>query len=238
MGKNSLLVYKNVEEVKMQSWKRRLVGSVAIVFVLGLVPLALALVFSDFIVDFWWFDALGYGLYFWQRLLYRYVVFTLATLLFFTVFFLNFRIASRFLSTTAPADSRFERLRTRSQMFYFPLSLILGIALALPLFYKWEVALFYIFGPSTGVEDPAYGNDISYYLFSLPIYQLLIRELSITFIILLLGFAGLYWSEDRLLSQQGRPLPYGAKVHLSVLISLIFLIEIGDFIRMCCKNSE
>jgi uncharacterized protein len=64
-----------VEEVKMQSWKRGLVGSVAIVFVLGLVLLALALVFSDFIVDFWWFDALGYGLYFWQRLLYRYVVF-------------------------------------------------------------------------------------------------------------------------------------------------------------------
>jgi hypothetical protein len=37
----------------MQSWKRRLVGSVAIVFVLGLVLLALTLVFSDFIVDFW-----------------------------------------------------------------------------------------------------------------------------------------------------------------------------------------
>ena len=89
----------------MQSWKRGLVRSVAIVFVLGIVLLALALVFSDFIVDLWWFDALGYGLYFWQRLLYRYVVFTLATLLFFTVFFLNFRIASRFLITTAPADS-------------------------------------------------------------------------------------------------------------------------------------
>lgn len=214
----------------MQSWRRGLIGSVAIVFVLGVVLLALALVFSDFIVDLWWFDALGYGLYFWQRLLYRYVVFTLATLLFFTVFFLNFRIASRFLSTTAPDDSRFERLRTRSQMIYFPLSLILGIAVALPLFYKWEAVLFYLFGPSIGVEDPAYGNDIGYYLFSLPIYQLLIRGLSIAFIILLLGLAGLYWLEDRLLSQQGRPLPYGAKVHLSVLIVLIFLIEIGDFI--------
>jgi uncharacterized protein len=219
-----------VEEVKMQSWRRGLVGSVAIVFVLGVVLLALALVFSDFIVDLWWFDALGYGLYFWQRLLYRYVIFTLATLLFFTVFFLNFRIASRFLSTTAPTDSRFERLRTRSQMIYFPLSLILGIAVALPLFYKWEAVLFYLFGPSIGVEDPAYGNDIGYYLFSLPIYQLLIRELLIAFIILLLGLAGLYWLENRLLSQQGRPLPYGAKVHLSVLIVLIFLIAIGDFI--------
>lgn len=108
-------------------------------------------------------------------------------------------------------------------MIYFPLSLILGIVIALPLFYKWEAALFYIFGPSTGVEDPAYGNDTGYYLFSLPIYRLLVRELSITFIILLLGLAGLYWLENRLLPQHGRPLPRGAKIHLSVLIALILL---------------
>lgn len=186
----------------MQSWKRGLVRSVVIILILGIVLLALALIFSDFIVDLWWFDALGYGLYFWQRLLYRYLVFTLAILLFFTVFFLNFRIASRFLSGTAPADSRFKRLRLGPRMIYFLLPLILGIAVALPLFYKWEAALFYIFGPSTGVEDPAYGNDISYYLFSLPIYQLLIREFSIAFIILLLGLAGLYWSEGRLLDRK------------------------------------
>lgn len=42
----------------MQRWRFGLVESVAIVFGLGLL-LALALVFSDFIVDFWWFDALG-----------------------------------------------------------------------------------------------------------------------------------------------------------------------------------
>ena len=51
----------------------------------------------DYLVDIWWFDALGYGFYYWQRMLYRYGVFAAVTLLFFLVFFLNFWIAARFL---------------------------------------------------------------------------------------------------------------------------------------------
>jgi uncharacterized membrane protein (UPF0182 family) len=67
----------------------------------GILLIALAVLGSvlgiDYLVDIWWFDALGYGFYYWQRMLYRYGVFAVVTLLFFLIFFSNFWIAARFL---------------------------------------------------------------------------------------------------------------------------------------------
>jgi hypothetical protein len=106
---------------------------------------------------------------------------------------------------------------------------VLGILIAYPLFDRWEAALFYVFGGKTGIQDPSFGKDVSYFLFSFPIYTLLQRRLLIAFLLLLLGLVLLYWLEGRVLSQQEQPLPRGAKVHLSVLVLLIFFIEIWDY---------
>jgi uncharacterized membrane protein (UPF0182 family) len=194
------------------------------------------MIFSDFLVDVWWFQSLGYGFYFWQRLLYRYLVFAGFTILFFLVIFLNFWVATRFLSgspldKTKP-ESRLRlcsrRLlgyfRQRSLKFYLLFSLIIAIFIAFPLYRHWEDALLYLFAPSAGLQDPAYGKDVSYYLFSLPIYQLLLRELLVAVVFMFLGAALLFWRESRLLAGQGLHLSWGAKAHLSGLACLAFLI--------------
>src|SRR5690606_24229778 len=81
-----------------------------------------------------------------------------------------------------------------------------------------------------GVEDPAYGKDDSYYLFSFPIYVLILQRLLFAFPLLLLGLALLYWIENRLLSQHGKRLPLEARWHLSILVLFTFLIEIWHFV--------
>lgn len=224
---------------RMKGW---LVALGATLVGLGIASLIMAFFFADFLVDLWWFDALGYGLYFWQRLLYRYVIFAGVTLLFFLVFFLNFWVASRYLGTTTPPPSQqklsslqayrdvYKMFRTGSMWVYTPLSLILTIPVALPLFHQWEAFLFYVFGSNTGVKDPVYGKDISYYLFSLPIYNLLFRRLLLAFILLFIGLSILYWLEKRLLSQQEQNLPRGAKWHLNILIFFIFVIGLWGFV--------
>ena len=148
-------------------------------------------------VDYWWFDSLGYAFYFSQRLLYRYLVFLGVTALFFCIFFFNFWIASRYLGTVSPppANSKpqskeayrkvLRMFRTGSMSVYTPLSLVLGIVIALPLFERWEAFLLFVFGPEAAIADPVYGKDISYYLFSFPIYTLLQRRIFISFAILL-----------------------------------------------------
>ena len=134
----------------------------------------------NFLVNLWWFDSLGYLRYFILLLTYRYVILVVFSLLFFLVFFLNFWVASRFLGATAPpagqsmALSRYRffvhKFRSGSLLIYAPFSLVLAVILAWPFFQRWPQTLLFIFGPKSGVLDPVYGKDISFYLFSLPIY--------------------------------------------------------------------
>lgn len=226
----------------MQTWKRVLLYTVAAVLITGILALIMGYFFNDFIVNLWWFSSLDYDPYFWQRLLYRYAVFFVVTLLFFIIFFLNFWIGAKYLGAKTPSNPKgdtaihsrhqklYKRFQGRSLVVYLPLTLALAIFVALPLFYQWERALLYFFAPSTGSDDPVYGRDISYYLFSLPIYLLLLRELLIAFLIVLLGLILLYWLESRTLSDSDRQLRWGAKIHLNIVMFLVFLIGAWYFI--------
>jgi uncharacterized protein len=198
-----------------------------------------ALLYLDFMVDLWWFGALGYEAYFWLRLTYRYLIFGGFTLLFFLIFFLNFWVASRFLGTSPASGQNAAALsRTRSLMHkfrsgslkvYTPFSLALAVLLAWPFFQRWEEALLFLFAPASGLTDPVFGKDISYFLFSLPIYLSVLNTLLMTLGLLFLGLLLLYWLERRVLSRQALRLPPGAKVHLSVLVFLMFLVGVWDF---------
>lgn len=221
----------------MTGWKRRLtVCSIALIL-FGIIGIALCLLFVHFVVDLLWFHALHYESYFLLRLFYRYLVLTVATLIFFSIFFFNFWIASRYLGAKLTSSSGtgegsrkayqdfIKMFRSGSLKMYTPLSLVLAVAVAFPLFEKWETALFYIFGPMTGVHDPYFGKDVSYFLFSFPIYILLQHRLLIAFSILFAALLFLYWLEHRLLSGENLHLPRGAKRHLSVVIFFIILIQ-------------
>lgn len=220
---------------------RRSAMIVGALLILGTLFLVSSFLTIDYLVDYWWFDSLGYAFYFWQRLLYRYLVFVGVTGLFFLIFFLNFWVASRFLGTGSPplesakgqARERYRNLvqmfRTGSMRVYTPLSLVLAIVIALPLFERWEAFLLFVFGPDSSIVDPAYGKDISYYLFSFPIYTLLQRRILITFGILGIGVLLLYWLEHRLLKAQEQGLPKGARIHLCFLLIAVFGIEIWNF---------
>jgi len=226
----------------MTHWKRWLVLGGGGLLAAGVVLLLWSLVAVDYLVDMWWFESLGYLFYYWQRLLYRYVIFGSVSAFFFLIFFFNFWVASRYLGTTSPPVSLtrtsvlqtykdlLKMFRTGSMWVYTPLSLVLAIPIALPLFHEWQAFLLYVFGPRTILPDPVYGKDLGYYLFSFPIYSLLQRRLLIAFVLLFFGLLFLYWLERRILSQQEQRLPRGAKVHLDILLLLIFAIEIWDFI--------
>jgi uncharacterized protein len=195
-----------------------------------------AVIFTDFIVEIWWYRSLGYENFFWLRLGYKYIVFAAFTLLFFLIFFLNFWIGSRYLGTVAPPPeidqtaSRSRELvrhfRTGSMRVYAPFSLALAVLVAWPLYKQWEGTLLYIFGQSAGFQDPYFGQDISFYLFSLPLYENLVRELLIALTLLTGGILLLYWLERRVLTKVEQSLPQGAKIHLSLLLLLLFGVGI------------
>ena len=221
----------------MRTWKVVSVTTLAILVIVPAVGIGLGVLLRDFLVDLWWFQGLDYGFYFWQRLLYRYLVFGGAVLLFFTVFFANFWLAARYLGAPAPAHEPgttrlrrvYERFTMRSLALYLPLSLGLAVIVALPMFFDWERVLMYLTAPDAGTADPVFGLDVSFYLFSLPVYLLLYAEVMVALVVLLIGLVLLYWLEHRAMPREHGRLRRGARLHLSFVLGLIFLLGVGWF---------
>jgi uncharacterized membrane protein (UPF0182 family) len=226
----------------MQNWKRLLMLTAAAVIGLAVVLLASGIALTNFIVDFWWHDELEYGGYFWLKVLYRYILSGSVTLFFFFIFFLNFWAASRYLGIDETAfarlgqteGTRYRRLlklfQTGSMRVYTPLSLILAILIAIPFYQQWDAALLFLFAPSAGIADPVFGHDVSFYMFSYPIFRLIQRELLVTSVIATLAIALLYWLEHRLVPGERREWPLGARIHLSGLVIITSLIVAWGFI--------
>ena len=221
----------------MRNWKLLstiigLTGLAVIVYIL------FYFVFVDFFVDLWWFRSLNFEGYFWLRLLYRFIFSGGVTIIFFSIFFFHFWIASRYLGLNPPdeilvsADKR-QRFQTFADIFmygsvkiYTPLSLILAIVIASPFYTQWETALLYFFGSSSGIVDPVYAQDVSFYLFSYPLYMLIQQELLYTSIILFFLVTALYWIEHIFVPNQNKDYPVGAKIHLTMLLGFVVLFVI------------
>jgi uncharacterized membrane protein (UPF0182 family) len=131
-------------------------------------------------------------------------------------------MASRVVGVAEKSLDKNERnlvttLHNGLRRMYLPLSLVMALPIAAPMYAHWEEALLFLFGSASGTVDPLLGKDISFYLLSLPIYTLIQKEVLVAFIILLVGVMFLYWYESRLLAIQDQTLPRRARVHISLL---------------------
>lgn len=226
----------------MRNWK--LLPAIAgATFVIAIaLYVAFYFVFLELLVDLWWFRSLELEAYYWLRLFYRFILSGVVTAVFFAIFYFHFWIASRYLGLNPPdeilldADKR-QRFQRFAEVFmdgsakiYTPLSLILAIVIAIPFYNQWESALLFFFGSAAGVSEPVYGNDISFYLFSYPVYILIQHELLITASILFVLVGCLYWLEHIFVPNQNQEFPLGAKIHLTILIVFVVLFVIWGFL--------
>ncbi len=226
----------------MRNWKLLPVFIGAAILTAVIAYVAFYFIFLELFVDLWWFRSMDFEGYFWLRLLYRFIFSGAITLLFFTIFFFHFWIASRYLGLNPPDEiladldkqKRFQRFAdlfmNGSVRIYTPLSLLLAIIIAVPFYHQWESAILFFFGQDSGVTEPVYGNDVSFYMFSYPIYMLIQQELLTTASLLFVLIGALYWLEHIFVPNQNEEFPLGAKIHLTILLGFVVLFVIWGFL--------
>ena len=225
----------------MRDWKF-LPGLIAATLFTGVgLYVAFYFVFLDFFVDLWWFRSLEFETYFWLRFLYRFIFSVAVTLFFFCIFMFHFYIASRYLGLNPPDeilmdDKKRRRFQRVADLFlygslkvYTPIALLLAVLIALPFYWQWEQALLFFFGHDSGVLDPIYGNDVSFYLFSYPVFELIQKELLISAGMVLLVTSILYWAEHIFIPNQSKQFPVGAKIHLAILFIFVVAFVVWGF---------
>jgi uncharacterized membrane protein (UPF0182 family) len=216
-----------------------LIGATLVIAIILYV--AFYFIFLDLFVDLWWYQSLKLGAYFWLRLLYKFFLSGGVTLAFFAIFFFHFWIASRYLGLNPPDEvldnidkrRRFHRFAdvfmSGSVKVYTPVSLALAVFVAIPFYKQWETSLLFFFGRDSGVTETVYGNDVSFYILSYPIYMLIQKELLITSILIFCLVGILYWLEHIFVPDQGKEFPLGAKVHLTILIGFVVAFVVWGF---------
>ena len=188
----------------------------AAAILIGLAVIISFFKFVDWLAEYLWFEALAYESVFWRLRLLKVGLFLAAFIVVFLYFWVNFRIFATLLDIRSlvstltthtgldPAMADFiksgfeQKAGSQNQGNRMPVALLL-LALAIALAFgfihsnQWDTLLLYWWAGPYGRADPIYGRDIGFYLFELPLYELLQNSLLaaslIASILLLFGYS-------------------------------------------------
>jgi uncharacterized protein len=213
-----------------------------------IVILVVLAILSRFFVDLLWFDTLGFRAVFTTTWLTVIIVFIIATALSSTLLLINGLIAARATSAGSRGSRGFRVVGRNAQglpeviefsLDKIPWRLIIpAVALLVGLFIgfaqssNWDTILKWLYAAPFGRSDPLFGHDLGFYVFSLPVYELL-RDWALLVIFLSAAIAvGIYWVRGEISYQPpGFPtLSPAATRHLSGLLAAYFLVKAGGYI--------
>ncbi|HJX38662.1 MAG TPA: UPF0182 family protein [Anaerolineae bacterium] len=164
-----------------------LVGVLVLLFLLFMM-------LSGFYTDLLWFENLGLSSVFWTALQARVVVF-----LAFTLFFVAFLLGNLFIARKLSGWGGFFLF---GKQYYLPsrtinlvviaAAVILGLLNGLGAVSQWDDILLFFNQQAFGVRDPIFSQDVSLYVFALPVYRFLRSWLLEVILFALVGSAALY----------------------------------------------
>ncbi|MDP3104182.1 MAG: UPF0182 family protein [Candidatus Methanoperedens sp.] len=186
----------------------------------------------DLFTEYFWFDEVGYLGVFFTVIKTRIMLGAVAFALFFAFMYINIRLALK---------------NTRSLGFlliYSGAILIFSLLFGLYASLKWDIVLRYLNQVPFNLHDPIFGQDISFYVFSLPFFNFLLNGLFAVIILSGIGAALIYLINGGILNQLERQaypgyekvinvlrIPEGTKIHFAVMTGLFtFLLAIKFYL--------
>jgi uncharacterized membrane protein (UPF0182 family) len=215
----------------------------AVAAVLLIIFLWLLRVAGEVLVDWLWFSSVGYSQVFWTSLAAQAAVFGSVFVATAVVLWLNGWLARRYarrpvapavtVTGWQPPPDPLALLRERLPWA----SMITGIAALLGLLVaaeesgEWSRLLQYLYQAPYGANDPLYGKDIGFYLFSLPVYIQFKNWMMLTLMLSALFAGAIYWLHgDIEYDAHTRSISPVAIAHGSALLGLFFAVKAGSYV--------
>jgi uncharacterized protein len=215
-----------------------------IILAVGLILLGLT---GDFLVDWLWFSAIGYSPVFWTTIGAQAGVFLVTFVVTAVALWVNGSLALRLAKspwTLRPSDFEWKEVGvlTMADLLEFmrrrlPWPLVVGGSAALIAalvawgeLSNWGVFLRFLYQVPYGLNDPLYGKDIGFYLFSLPTYMAIKNWMLLTLVLSALCAGFVYWVRGEIeFDGQRRLLSPTAIAHGSALLGLFFIAKAWSY---------
>jgi uncharacterized membrane protein (UPF0182 family) len=226
--------------------RNAVVGLIVTAIFGGICLILLGLV-GDFLVDWMWFSAIGYWQVFRTTIVAKAGVFFVVFAATAVIVWVNARLALHFtrqrrvrfraafdwrLATTTPPPNLFEFLRNRLSWSLVTAGSA-GVVALLVAWWElgnWSVFLQFLYYVPYGTNDPLYGKDIGFYLFSLPAY-ITIKNWALLALFISTSFAALiYWVHGDIECGSGRrSISPAAVAHGSALLGCFFAVKAWSY---------
>ncbi len=195
-------LFDDVIDIKPRKRRLGLIVTAAII-------LALLLFGSQFLniyIDSLWFSAVGYSKVYW----YKFRLGGLLFLVFFVLSFLIARVPFVFLNRVLPELTERPKFRVTSvedikDMNFLPwiyrpgvwvLSGAIALLSAISMSQEWPQFALYLHSQPSQLSDPIFGKDVSFYLFKLPVIELVVGWLQTVSVVMLIAIgaaSGYIW---------------------------------------------
>jgi uncharacterized membrane protein (UPF0182 family) len=146
--------------------------------------------------DYRWFDELGFTSVFTTELWTRISTFFIAGATFFVFYAVNIAIARRLTPRVSDESSRWSQLVAfagKSVTFLLiAVGLLLAIVVGLIAQAEWLLFLRYLHAVPFNASDPVFHQDVSFYVFTLPVYQFLVGWLGGALVLTALAVGATY----------------------------------------------
>ncbi len=175
-------------------------------------------VFTDFI----WYDSLGFSSVFRTRVFSSFGLFLIGAVTFWLFLALNVWIARRVEPSnlsSSPVQQVLDAFGVRLMPTILVIGAILAFFMGLSLSAMWEQVLLYLNQIDFNLMDPIFNRDVSFFIFTLPIWQAIRGWLMTTVIMTVLATLVVYG-----VGWRGWNIRTPVLVHLSVLGALILLL--------------
>jgi uncharacterized protein len=218
--------------------QRALAGWIIAAIVIVICWLLLRLV-SDVLVDWLWFSSVGYLKIFWVGLAAEAGVFALVFTATAIALWLNGWLAVRLARRhSAPGGALgvpdpFALVRDRLPWPHLVIgaAALLAVLVAAEEASDWTTALRYLYQVPFGSNDPLYGKDIGFYLFSLPLYIQIKNWMLVTVVLSALFAGAIYWSHgDIEYGPHQRSMSPTAIGHGSILLGVFFAMKAWSYV--------
>ena len=186
--------------------------------------------------DVLWYDQLGYLSVFVTENVTKIVIFVVAAVLVAALMFASLFLAYRSRPITAESivDDNLRRyqeaLEPVRKIVIVVVPVLFGLFAASTAMTQWDTVLLFLNQEPFGQEDPQFGLDIGFYVFTLPFLRFLIGFLVSA--ILLAGVAGIlmhYVYGGIRITERGLSTTRASRVHLGVLAALFLLLQAANF---------
>ncbi len=198
--------------------------------------------FSEWIIEYWWMEALGYTSVFWGIKLTK--IFLLLTALGIAFLYMgsnawvlahNFRFAN--IANLQLQDRQFDlsdpSATRKIRWALLAITLFISLIFSLLYFSQWDTFFRFYHAQLTGNTDPIFGHDLGFYMFQLPLYELVQSSLAVLTFIVTLSLTIFYISLGmvQIDKTEGLHISSPARKHLSLnLAAWLFTISWGFYL--------